>query len=237
MVKPKAQDLEQVNDEPEGESTVDESFQIGQRKSPPLFPQYEDKENINLLENSFKKGILWAISKGYLSSLENKSLGSWTIFNKSITQDNKAKSIMEYLPTIATTDYPVCKYFLDKLLQIMKDLDLRFIFAHSDEQVYGKLAHILRKFPDLHKNIVIVMGGFHQLIIFKRYVCKGFRKWFIDAGIIAEGSADIVLEGRHYCRNMRLFKERFSASVQYRVENFTNNLRWKILATKPQSMK
>ena len=144
---------------------------------------------------------MWAISEGYLSSLENKSLGSWTIFNKSITQDNKAKSIIEYLPTIAKPpDYPVCKYVLDKLLQIMKDLELRLIFAHSDEQVYAKLAHILWKFPDLYKNIIIVMGGFHQLrvrqrIIFKRYVCKGFRKWFIDAGIIAEGSPDMALEG------------------------------------------
>ena len=67
-VKPKAQDLEQVNDESEGESTVAESFQIGQRKSPPLFPQYEDKENINLLENSFKKYSLWVISESYLGS-------------------------------------------------------------------------------------------------------------------------------------------------------------------------
>ena len=110
----------------------------------------------------------------------------------------------------------------------MKDLDLRFIFAHSDEQVYAKLAHILWKSPDLYKNIVIGMGGFRQLrvrqlIIFKRYVCKGFRKWFIDADIIAEGSADMALEERHYYRNMRLLKESFSALVQYRVENFTNN--------------
>ena len=72
------------------------------------------------------------------------------------------------------------------------------------------------------------MSGFHQLrvrqrIIFKRYVCKGFRKWFIDAGIIAEGSADMALKGRRYYRNMRLLKKSFSVLVQYRVGNFSNN--------------
>ena len=73
------------------------------------------------------------------------------------------------------------------------------------------------------------MGGFHQLrvrqnTIHKRYACLAFKTWFVDAGVISEGSADMALEGRHYCSNMRLIKESFNALIQHRVKSLTEDL-------------
>ena len=70
------------------------------------------------------------------------------------------------------------------------------------------------------------MGGFHQLrvmqrLLYKRYACRGLKDWFTDAGVIASGSVDQALEGRHYFRSMRLRKECFDALVQFRIEDLT----------------
>ena len=67
------------------------------------------------------------------------------------------------------------------------------------------------------------MCGFHQLRvrqrqIYKRYACLGFKSWFIDSEVIAKGSADQAIEGRHYYRSMRMLKESLNALVQYSFE-------------------
>ena len=117
------------------------------------------------------------------------------------------KSIVEYLPMVpGPPEYPVCKKFLDDLLDIMKELDLDHIFAHADELVYSKLVYILWKFPDIYDRVVL-MGGFHQLRvrqkqIYKRYACLDFKSWFIDSWVIAKGSVDQAIERRHYYRSM-----------------------------------
>ena len=60
-------------------------------------------------------------------------------------------------------EYPVCKNFLDDLLDIMKELDLDHIFAHADELIYSKLVYILWKFPDVYNRVMVLIGNFHEL--------------------------------------------------------------------------
>ena len=107
-------------------------------------------------------------------------------------------------------------------------LEVPDIFAHADEQVYARVLHLVWKHKDEYANIIPLMAGFHQLrvfqkLLFKRHHCKGYRDWFVDAGIIAGGSTNQAIEGRHYFRSMRLHKEGFCALVQSRVEDLTCN--------------
>ena len=138
------------------------------------------------------------------------------------------KCIQEYLPvTAAPPDYPVCKEYLDFLLGIMQDLEIPYIYVHSHEAVYSKLCHILWKNKELYKDVILLMGGFHQLrvrqkLLFKRHGCGGYRQWCVDSDIIASGSADQAFEGRHYYRSMRVHKECFDALVQFKVEEITS---------------
>jgi predicted restriction endonuclease len=74
------------------------------------------------------------------------------------------KALLEYLPVIPEApDYKVCKYILDYLCDLLKELEIGHIFAHTDEQVYAKLAHIIWKYPKDYQNVIILIGGFHQL--------------------------------------------------------------------------
>ena len=81
--------------------------------------------------------------------------------------------------------------------------------------------------PELYRNIVILMGRFHELCvrkktIYKRHAFTGYQKRLIHAKTIAPGSSDAAVERRYYYRNMRINKEIFCALVQYRVEELTN---------------
>ena len=176
-----------------------------------------------------QKDVIWAILDALPSTVASEPFGSWTVFNKAVTNKETKKSLLEYLPvTPEPPEYHICKNFLDTLLDLMKELEINHIFAHADEQVSARLAHILGKFPDTYENVMILMGGFHQLrlrqrMLHKRHACKGYKDWWIDAGIIAAGSADKAEEAGHYYRNMRLHKETFSGLVQHRVETLTSN--------------
>ena len=62
------------------------------------------------------------------------------------------------------------------------------------------------------------MGELHELCVrqktlYKRHALRGYQRWVIDA----------TVKGRHHYRNMRINKEIFSALVQYRVEEVTED--------------
>ena len=188
----------------------------------------------DLLDDYLKKDIEWSLVEGideYTESQPEAFLGSWTCFKKDTFNlmfeyllKYLFKSVVEYLPMVSEPpEYPVCKKFLDDLLDIMKELDLGHIFAHADKLVYSKLVYILWKFPDIYDRVIVLMGGFHQLRvrqkqIYKRYACLDFKSWFIDSEVIAKDSLDQAIEGRHYYRSMRILKESFNALVQYSFE-------------------
>ncbi len=54
------------------------------------------------------------------------------------------KCLQEYLPIKAEPpDYPVLKEYMDFMVELIKDLEIRHIFVHSHEAVYSKLCHIV----------------------------------------------------------------------------------------------
>ena len=152
------------------------------------------------------------------------------------------KCIQEYLPVKPEPpDYPVLKEYMDSMLDLIKDLEIDHVFVHADEAVYAKLCHILWKHKELYQNILLLMGGFHQLrvmqrLLYKRYHCRGMQQWCVDADIIAKGSAEQAFGGRHYYRCMRIHKECFDALVQFRIEQITKQ-NTKIVADLKENIK
>ena len=207
-----------------------EDYNISKRGNLPLFAEFIDNAANDEPDYCLKRDIIWAIAVGTEEENEEHLIGSGTDFNRQVTEEaNVRKYLLEYLPTMPRPpEYPVCKKFLDNLLKVMRDLNLDHIFAHGDEQFYARLAHIIWKDPELYRNTVILMEGFHELhisrkTIYKRHALRGYQKWVINAKTIAPGSSDAAVEGGHYYRNMKMNKELFCAPVQYRVEELIND--------------
>ena len=58
-------------------------------------------------------------------------------------------------------------------------------------------------------------------ILGNKFACLGLRNWWIDAGIIAEGSVDKAMDGRHYHCSVRLHKQSFEALLYFRIKQLT----------------
>ena len=208
-------------------------FHIGDKVDPQLFKPIADDENCQSeLEYCRKKDILWALAgsvSGVIGCEELPKLGSWTAFNRVVSKENCLPCVQEFLPVSPhPPKYPICKKYLDFLLDVIDDLEIPFIFVHSDEDIYSKLCALLWRDPELYKRIILLMGGFHQLrlrqkLMYKRFLCLGLKEWCIDAKTIAPGSAEQAWEGRHYYRSMRCHKECFDALVRTRIDKITKN--------------
>ena len=217
----------------EEEYTVKPYF-IGKLAGPPKFDLLADDEpSSDELQYCLKRDIAWAAA-GALVADENGDasydpLGSWTAFLRQTTSSVPIKCIQEYQPVWPhPPEYPICKKYLDSIIELINDLELSHMFVHADELVYSKLCHILWKNPDMYKKIIVLMGGFHQLrvmqkILYKRYDCRKMQEICVEAEIIAKGSANQAFEGRHYYRCLRVHKECFDAFVQLRIEGLTDD--------------
>ena len=139
------------------------------------------------------------------------------------------KCVQEYQPVSPhPPEYPICKQYLDSIIEIINDLEISYMFVHSDEAVYSKLCHILWKNPELYKQVILLMGGFHQLrvmqkILYKRYNCRNIQEICVEADVIAKCSSYQAFEGRHCYRCLRVHKEVFDALVQLWIEKLTDN--------------
>lgn len=59
------------------------------------------------------------------------------------------------------------KYHLDFLLDVKNDQNLNYIFCRSDQDVFYKLSQIIWK-GTKHKRTVIIIGGFHILLVARK---------------------------------------------------------------------
>ena len=75
------------------------------------------------------------------------------------------------------------------------------------------------------RNIVLVLGPFHQQLSFIYCICKGFRGLsiadvLVSAGVIVEGSVDQALQGKHYQRGVRCIMLIREALIYSRIKEF-----------------
>ena len=192
-------------------------YYIGKLVGPPRFDyKVEEKESNGELQYCMKRDIAWAAAGSLVNDALDETdydpLGSWTAFLKQTTNSVPIKCVQEYQPVWPhPPEYPICKKYLDSVIEIINDLELSHMFVHSDELVYSKLCHILWKNPELYKKVILLMGGFHQLrvmqkILYKRYNCRQMQQICVEAEIIAKG--------RHYYRCLRVHKECFDAAYR-----------------------
>lgn len=98
-----------------------------------------------------------------------------------------------------------------------------------DQAFYAKAMEVFWKLRAQFEGLVIMMGGFHLLmtllaIIGSRFGDAGLRDVAVQSEVIAEGSIDSVLSGKHYNRAVRLHKIMYEAIAQLLVHDFDSSL-------------
>ena len=85
------------------------------------------------------------------------------------------------------------------------------------------------KHKDMFKNLIIMLGGFHLLmmlfgVIGARFGDAGLREVAIQSDLVAGGSIDSVLNGKNYNRAVRLHKIVYEALMKLLVNKFEGSL-------------
>jgi hypothetical protein len=117
---------------------------------------------------------------------------------------------------------------LCKANAIKDNLNLHSIIVVLDQAIYSKAVEITWKHQETFQNIVLRMGTFHTIgvllaVIGLRFGCAGLRDIIIESNVMAEGSAEKVLNGKHYNRGVRFHKLMYEACFRLIWESF---VRW-----------
>lgn len=155
----------------------------------------------------------------------------WTGFNIKI-RDNIVvlQSGISYLDTIDSpaTDMKTAYEVLSRGCEIRDRLDLKAVVCVFDQAFYAKAMEVYWKNKELFTGLVLMMGGFHLLmmllgVIGTRFGEAGLKELAVQSDVIAEGSVDKVLNGKHYNRAVRLHKVAYEAFMKLLLREFESS--------------
>ena len=159
-------------------------------------------------------------------------LPGWTGYNQ-LLQDHSIlqKSAIHYLPVIeaSPTEYSTVNTILTNSVKLANQLELESMVVVFDQAIYAKAQIIRWKDPEIIKKLVIRLGEFHTMmsylgILGKRFGVAGLQDIIVEAGIVAVGSINGVLSGKHYNRAMRVHKLVYEALERLRFKAFMDSL-------------
>ena len=109
----------------------------------------------------------------------------------------------------------VVKDIMDKLVDIIttnRIIRMPFGFLVGDHAVYVLIAVLKAENPNKCSDIVPFLGPFHTQCVMMNTIYK-LGEVLVAAGVIAEGSVDQALKGKHYKRGLRCLKLMYEALV------------------------
>ena len=112
---------------------------------------------------------------------------------------------------------------MTRALKIIEALKLSTMVWVFDQAIYSKAIEIKWKEQHKFKNVFVMMGMFHLLMMFmhvlgKRFSAAGVLDILVQSNTISEGSVDQALCGKMYNRGVRCYKLMYEAIVRRVLE-------------------
>ena len=203
-------------------------YLTGTRVGPQPLPTRENQlqEAKKAAQPACIKNLMWILARQAIS--ECQTIPSWTGFNiRTRDQVSVSEDVVEYLPTINAPATALTTVFeiLNQSEQIRRELHLQTIVVVMDQALYAKAVEITWKHKERFANVLLRMGTFHTIcnalsILGKRF--GALKDICIEAELVAEGSINGVLDGKHYNRAVRVHKYIYEALMRLAWAGFTN---------------
>ena len=92
---------------------------VGKRNGLDLFPKIQMQLDTDQIKLALKRDVAWSLC-GVLNDSNLPLLGSWTFFNKLVSNMKYEAVVQEHLPVNPyPRDYHICKEYLDFLLEVI----------------------------------------------------------------------------------------------------------------------
>ena len=155
---------------------------------------------------------------------------SWAGFNAVLRKHNvPATDVIGYCqvidssPTEAATVYTLLK----RSVTMAERIGQQDVIVVLDQAIYAKATEIIADKHVEFQKVVLRMGSFHIAcnllhIIGQRFGEAGLKDILAESGVVAVGSIDGVLRGKHYNRAMRSHRIVMEALLRLRWQSFIN---------------
>ena len=155
----------------------------------------------------------------------------WTGFNIKVRDRVVVvESTISYLDTIDSpaTDLKTAYEVLSRGCEIKDRMQLNAVVCVFDQAFYAKAMEVYWKRKEQFVGLVIMMGGFHLLlmllgVIGSRFGDAGLRELAVQSDVVAEGSVDKALNGKQYNRAVRLHKCVYEALMRLLLKDFESS--------------
>lgn len=150
---------------------------------------------------------------------ELQQTGAFAGFQASV-QHTVVKSKPYYFLTFPKPPYKsVVNEVMKRMVAAAERKCMPFILLVGDQPVYALIVQLKSENPEAFNIIVPFLGPFHIhgsfiYAISKRFGGSGLSDILVAAGVIAEGSVDQALRGKHYKRSIRCLRLMYETLVQ-----------------------
>lgn len=158
--------------------------------------------------NAVVRDLIWMLCISQIPEMTPM----WTGFNSKTSIDDSCIQIIDYLPQInmSPTSYTVVHETMKIAQNIRKECKQQYIIATYDLQIAKMAMQIQIADAPNFNDVFINLGGFHiQIAFFKplgKYIdCCGIENIIIESNIIAAGSVNGIISGKHFNRCRRVY--------------------------------
>ena len=116
---------------------------------------------------------------------------------------------------------------LNNANSIKNACNMKSMVLVMDQVIYAKAIEISWKHREFFQDLVLRLGTFHTIgvllaVIGQRFGAAGLRDIVIESKVIAEGSVEKTLDGKHCNRSLRFHKLMFEAWMNLISKCFLN---------------
>lgn len=217
--------LSQVLTEKASEMQVVMPYKTIKRGEPPIRP--EPTTFSASTEHQQKRSILHVLARadvnGDRPDAAKQTIPSYNGFHAGLNAEQGKSKAYFHISYNQAPNKSVVNDIMDKLSTIIATKRMPFAFLVGDHPVYVIITQLKAESPNKYRDIVPFLGPFHtqcvmMSAIYKRYKGSGLEDVLIAAGVIAEGSVDRALKGKHYKRGLRCLRLMYEALMSQLVQ-------------------
>ena len=151
----------------------------------------------------------------------------WTLFSKNLTTRHLEMSAIGYMPLILNPAHELDTLVtvLERSISVADRLGENYVVLTADQALYCKLIE-LRWFDERYQDrIILKMGGLHIALNFQKAIgqqmqASGLSEVWTESGVVGEGAASLILNGKSYAKAMRVHKLTYKALWQLLLPAF-----------------
>lgn len=188
------------------------------RGEPPIRP--EPATYSTCTKTQQKRSIIHALARvdtnGNRPGAAEQTIPSYNGFHASLNLDKGKSKAYFHMSYNQPPSKSVVNDIMDKLIGIIASKHMPFAFLVGDLPVYVLITLLKAENPSKYSDIVPFLGPFHtqcamMSAIYKCYKGSELEEVLVAGGVVAEGSVDHALKGKHYKRGLRCLRLMYEA--------------------------